>query len=407
MKKNLIVAQSGGPTSVINSSLLGVIEEAFKHQEISEVFGSLNGIDGILNDNIIDLRKEDQEELKKLKTTPGAILGSVRHCLPKNFTSNIYKTILEQFKKYEIAYFLYIGGNDSMDTVLKLSEYFKEISFDCKVIGVPKTIDNDLALTDHSPGYGSAIKFISSTIQEIYYDTNSYQKGRVTIVEIMGRDSGWLTAGSKLACLNNAGPDLIYLPEVEFDLNKFLDDVNKIYQQKQKVLVCVSEGIRDLEGKYVLEKYAYLNNNDVFGHFQLGGVSLVLSNLVKEKLSLPVRAIELNLLQRCSITNASKVDIEEAYLVGKKAVNYALKNHSGKMVAIKRISNHPYKIETQCVDIKKVANKATYVPQEWIVNNHDLNDNFYEYALPLIQQEPNIFYKNGLLDLAVLKRIKV
>ncbi len=408
MKGNLIVAQSGGPTSVINSSLLGVIEEAKRNRrKIKNIYGSLNGIDGIINEAIVDLKKEKKSELKKLRYTPSSILGSVRKCLPSDFNEKIYTIILEVFKKYDIRYFLYIGGNDSMDTVQKLSEFFKKVDYECFVIGVPKTIDNDLVITDHTPGYGSAIKYIANTIKEIYYDTICYAKGRVTVVEIMGRDAGWLTAGSKLANLDDCGPDLIYLPEVAFDIDKFLQDVNEIYAKKHKVLVCVSEGIKDKQGKYIMEQSAYANDNDVFGHMQLGGAASVLTHLVKTKLNLNVRAIELNLPQRCAGHFNSKCDVDEAYMSGAAAVRFAVSGLSGKMVTISRVESKKYKVTYSASDIAEIANKVKTLPTSWIKDGKDLTQEFIDYALPLIEGEERVNYKKGILNFAVLKKILV
>ncbi len=402
--KNLLVAQSGGPTAVINASLLGVIKEAFKQEKINHVYGSLHGIDGLFNDQFIELKKEDLMQLEKLMYTPSAALGSVRHCLPQDLSDSLYQKIAEKMKQYQIHYFLYIGGNDSMDTVMKLNQYFQSISFPCRVLGVPKTIDNDLVITDHAPGYGSAIKYIANTIQELHFDITCYEKGRVNIVEIMGRDSGWLTAGSKLACLHQAGPDLIYLPEVPFEEETFLKQIQTIYEQKKQVLVCVSEGIKDKKGNYIMEKSAYFEDNDVFGHVQLGGVAKVLTHIVKKHLHLPVRAIELNLPQRCASHFLSKTDVKEAYQIGKKAVQLILKGHTGEMMIIKRISQSPYKIKVQSIDVKKVANQVSYVPSTWIENGCDLNQHFIDYALPLIKGEVSLPYQNGLIDFGSIKK---
>lgn len=294
-----------------------------------------------------------------------------------------------------------------MDTVDKLFRFFKKVNYDCIVLGIPKTIDNDLVITDHTPGYGSAIKYIATTIQEIYYDTVCYEKGRVTIVEIMGRDAGWLTAGSKLASLYGAGPDFIYLPEIVFDLNQFIEDVQTIYQKKQKVFVCVSEGIKNKQGHYIMQDSAYLNDNDVFGHLQLGGTAMVLAHIIKEKLSIPVRSIELNLMQRCASHLASLCDVNEAYEAGRQAILYALKMESGKMIYLKRVLQNPYQIEYQLCPIEQIANQVSYVPTEWILNGNDLNQHFIDYALPLIQGENPILYKQGIPCLAQLKKMKV
>ena len=397
LKGNCIVGQSGGPTCVINSSLLGVIQEAKKHPEIEVVYGTLNGINGVITDNLVNLSNLDDENLELLKQTPSAILGSVRHCLSNDFKNPEYEKILENLKKHNIRYFFYIGGNDSMDTVSKLSTYFKMVDYECYVIGVPKTIDNDLVGTDHTPGYGSACKFISNTIHELKEDTNCYHKGRVTIVEIMGRDTGWLTACSKLASLNGNNPDLIYLPEIAFDLETFLEKVEQIFNKQNKVFVCISEGIRDKNGKL----FVGCNDSDVFGHVQLGGAALTLTNIVKERLNLPVRAIEFNLLQRCASTVSSSVDINEAIGCGKYAVKQAIKKKTGKMVTMNRVSDEPYKITYRLKNIKEIANQTKYFPKEWIVNGCDISNEFIKYALPLMNKE-----HKGILKFASIESLK-
>ncbi|MCI5746051.1 MAG: 6-phosphofructokinase [Erysipelotrichaceae bacterium] len=394
MAKNCLVGQSGGPTCVINASLLGVIKEARKHAEIGKIFGCKNGISGVIHEQFIDLSKYDDKKLELLKQTPSAILGSVRFCLNK---IEDYEKILEVFKKYEIGYFLYIGGNDSMDVVNKLSIYFKEMNYNCCVIGIPKTIDNDLLFTDHTPGYGSAIRFIANSVCQIYEDTSCYQNGRVTVVEIMGRDTGWLTAASKLASLVSKGPDLIYLPECAFNLDDFINKIEDIYQKKKKVLVCVSEGIRDDSGKFLVEKFAYNQDNDVFGHMQLGGVSSVLTHIIKERLNIPVRAIELNLLQRCFAITSSKIDVDEAIRCGSYGLRQALFGQSGKMVVIKRSKKEKYHIMYRLVDVNKIANQTKYFPKEWIINDSDISSCYISYALPLMNQEIKVVYENGLI----------
>lgn len=408
MKYSVLVGQSGGPTSVINASLAGIIEESLNNEQIEKIYGTLNGIDGIINHNIIDLSNEDLETLSLLKVTPSSILGSARFKLSDfNIDDTHYKIIVDVFKKLNIKYFFYIGGNDSMDTCHKIFEYFKKIDFDCKVIGIPKTIDNDLVETDHTPGYGSSIKYIATTMAEIYQDISCYKKGRVTIVEIMGRDAGWLTAGSKLASLSNNGPDLIYLPEKPFNIDNFLLKVSNIYQQKGHVLVALSEGIRDKDGNYILS-YRNFNSQDSFGHLQLGGVGQVVAEIVNKKLGLPIRSIELNLPQRCSSHISSLTDIEEAYKCGKYGLKYALEGHSGKMVTMIRDTNNPYNINYQLIDLNKVANYVKIVPDYYInLDGDDITQEFINYALPLIQNEPKICYQNGMPKFATLKKTYV
>lgn len=400
MERNLIIGQSGGPTCVINSSLYGIIKEVIKHPEITRMFGTLNGIEGVINDNLIDLANFDEENLELLKQTPGAILGSVRYCLDNDFNHISYQKIYQTFKKHHIRYFLYIGGNDSMDTVYKLNNFFQKINYECYVLGIPKTIDNDLLYSDHTPGYPSAIKFIANSINDIKQDISCYKNGKVTIVEIMGRDTGWLTAGSKLAMLANNAPDLIYLPEVTFDINNFINDVKKVYQTNKKVLVCVSEEIKDENGQYLLKE---TNTSDSFGHKQFGGVASSLAKIIQDKLHLPVRAIELNLLQRCFSSCMSNIDIKEAINCGKYAFKQILNKQTGKMVILKR-NPHKYQISYSLVNIEKIANKTKYFPKEWIINGHDISDEFINYAKPLIAKAYPCKCQNGLVKFAKLPK---
>src|SRR5574344_2156149 len=280
-----IVGQSGGPTCVINASIEGIFETALKSPAVTEVYGALNGIEGILNKNIIDIRREDKKELSYLKTTPSAALGSVRFkMVDYKEDDTVYKAIKKVFEELDIRYFFYCGGNDSMDTCHKIAEYFLSVGYDCTVIGVPKTIDNDLVETDHSPGYGSAAKMIATTISELYQDISCYKVGRITIVEIMGRDAGWLTASTALASINGCGPDYIYLPEFPFDMDNFLSDCKKTYDEKKHVFIAISEGIKDMDGKYILKVHPY-NKNDGFGHMQLGGVGMILADIANRKLN--------------------------------------------------------------------------------------------------------------------------
>ena len=404
MKKgSILVGQSGGPTAVINASLAGIIEEAKLHTEIDTVYGALNGIDGIIHHHIIDLYAESPETIELLKTTPSSILGSIRFKLPNpKLDDTIHQKIVSVFESLHITHFFYIGGNDSMDTCLNLSQYFQSINFDCTIIGVPKTIDNDLVGTDHTPGYGSSIKFIATSIAEIYQDIACYPKGKVTIVEIMGRDAGWLTAGTKLASLTNSGPDLIYLPEVPFDMEDFLEKVSQIYQQKGHALIAVSEGIKDRNGTYMLQ-YRSFNNEDDFGHLQLGGVAQLLAERVNQRLHLPIRSIELNLPQRCSSHISSLTDINEAYRCGQYAVQFALAGYTGQMVAMIRFKN--YTIQYQLIPLQDVANFVKQVPFDFIdAKNADITSSFIDYALPLIQGEPHTQFENGMPKFAKLQK---
>ena len=405
IKGNMLIGQSGGPTSVINASLVGAITEGMNNPNIEKIYGAINGVAGVLSENFYDFSHEAKEDLEILKITPGAALGSVRYYLP-DFTSlasasNDYHQLALVFKKYNIRYFYYIGGNDSMDTCNKIARYLKLIDYEAYVIGIPKTIDNDLAVTDHTPGYGSAIKYVATTLSQIYLDTNSYKEGRVTVVEIMGRDAGWLAAGAKLSCLNGCEPDLIYLPECAFDVDTFLKDVARIYEEKRKVLVAVGEGIRTKDGEYIL-KYRHFKSADSFGHLQLGGVAQVLCEIVGEHLHLPVRSVELNLPQRCSSCILSKADVDEAYEVGRHAVIYSTKGITDKMVIMKRVNNI---IEYDVTEIKNVAKLIKQVPTNFIneEQNH-ITDEFIEYALPLIQGEIQIPFENGVPKIYRLKR---
>ena len=395
--KSCIVMQSGGPTSVINASLYGIITEAMKDKDV-KLLGSLNGIKGLINDNIISIEQIENVEL--LINTPGAILGSARHQLDSSYDNDEYKKILNTLEKHNCKYLLLIGGNDSMDTVSKLAAFFKINNVDINILGVPKTIDNDMVNIDHTPGYGSAIKYLATTINEIKLDTSVYRSGRVTICEVMGRDSGWLAAGTKLASLNGLGPDLIYLPEVSFEIDKFLEDVKKIYDKQKKVLVVISEGIRNKNGEYILNEYLYQSNNDVFGHQQLGGTATVLANIVKQKLNLSVRSIEFNLMQRSSNHLASKQDIDEAINYGKLAHQYVHDN-TGKMITSTRIKE--YELEYSLIDVNEIANQIKYFPIEWIKNENDISDDFITYAKPLIDGNVTNTYENGLIKYAKLK----
>ena len=393
-KINIIYGQSGGPTSVINSSAYGLIKEAKKHQDkIDKIYAMHFGIEGLLNEDIIDLTSLKDDELKKLLTTPGAAFGSNRYKLNDEISDKEkYDKIISIFDKYNIHYFFYNGGNDSMETILKISNYAKKIGYKLNSIGIPKTIDNDLCEMDHSPGYPSAIRYIANSVSQIYYDDKSYLSGRVNIVEIMGRNAGWLTAGTKLAELNGAKVDLIYVPEVPFSLEDFLNKVIEVYNKKRHCLVCISEGIRNKHGKLI---GTLKEEEDAFGHAQLGGVSVYLAHLISEKLKIKTRYFELSLLQRSNSIIPSCVDIKEAMVVGKKALLMALKEENTKLVAIKRISSSPYKVRYVSLDIDKVANKERSLPLKYInKEGNNITDEFLEYATPLIKDKKG----NGLFD---------
>lgn len=398
-KKNCMVAQSGGPTVAINASLAGVITGVVESQEYDTIYGSVNGILGILNERYLNLTEEIAKKdgaTDTLITTPAMFLGSCRYKLPNYLDDDSsYVYIFNQFEKLNIGAFFYIGGNDSMDTVLKLSEYAKRIGSDVKILGIPKTIDNDLCETDHTPGFGSAAKYVASSILEIAHDTFIYAVKSVTIIEVMGRDAGWLTAASALARNEyNVAPHLIYLPEAPFDKDDFLLDVKKMLFTCNNVIVAVSEGIRDREGNYIS---ASEQSVDTFGHSQLSGAGKTLEFLVKEKLGVKVRSVELNVLQRCASHLASKTDLEEAFALGKKAVALAEQNITASMVTMNRTSNNPYTIEYGYAEIKNIANEAKSVPREWINDaGNDIEQPLVDYLTPLIQGESQVQYKNGL-----------
>lgn len=397
---NIAVAQSGGPTCAINSSLAGVFVEARKQPLINTIYGSRNGIYGIINDNLIDLSTvlKNDEDVELLKCTPSTALGSCRYKLPDvEKDESVYETIIRQFEKYNIKAFFYIGGNDSMDTVAKLSKYIKLKCLDIKVIGIPKTIDNDVAMTDHTPGFGSAAKYIATAMQEIIRDSSVYWLDSVTIVEIMGRDAGWLTASSGVLRVNGeTAPHLIYLPEVPFSIEKFIEDIKAVQKKSKSVIVAVSEGLKLENGQYVASE-CLSDCVDAFGHQYLAGLGKYLEGVVKEKINCKVRSIELNVLQRCASHMASKTDIEEAMQVGREAVKAALNGETGVMLTFERTSNSPYQIAFKTAVIDNIANKEKQFPIEWI--NEDKNgitDEAIEYILPLIQGEIAIPMKNGI-----------
>lgn len=407
--KNLLVAQSGGPTAAINSTLAGVIEKATENNKVDKVYGSLNGIDGVIEETFIDLTQlgESKEKLYLLERTPAAFLGSCRHKL-KDYTAEekLYIDIIEILKKYNIGYFIYIGGNDSMDTVYKLSTYCRinNIS-DIKFMGAPKTIDNDLAQTDHCPGFGSAAKYIATTVSEIICDSRVYNCPSVTIIEIMGRNTGWLTAASSLARLNNnLGPQLIYLCEKSFDTEKFTSDVKKALEKNITVVIAVSEGLKDANGNYLGESFQS-GKKDAFGHKYLAGVGKYLEQIATNNIGCKVRSVELNVMQRCASHIASSIDLQESKNLGRLAVHAALEGKSGEMTSIKRKSNIPYRVEYRTVKIEKVANIEKTVPLEWITpDGNDIVNEMVEYLQPLIQGEVSIPYKKGIPETLFIKK---
>ena len=392
---NIAVAQSGGPTVAINASLMGVFEQALESEKIDTIYGSLNGIEGIINQNLVNLNElvKTKEDIELIKLTPSTVLGSCRYKMPSPADKpEVYEKITECFKKYNIGAFFYIGGNDSMDTTDKLSKYTMQNGIDVKVIGIPKTIDNDLYYTDHTPGFGSAAKYLATTLQEIVRDSAVYDLKSVTVVEIMGRHAGWLTASSGVLHANGeTAPHLIYLPEGEFSAEKFLSDVNEQLKLRNSVIVAVSEGIKLDDASYRSGKV------DNFGHEYLSGIGKLLENLITEKIGCKVRSIELNVMQRCSSHLSSKTDIEEAILIGKAGVKAALSGETGKMMTFERVSNNPYKIEIGLVEAKLVANAEKTFPKEWITDNGtNISSEAIEYFLPLINGEVSIKTKNGL-----------
>jgi 6-phosphofructokinase 1 len=397
--KNLLYFQSGGPTSVINTSLYGVILEAKKHPEIQGIYASLYGIEGVLNDHLIDLRAENDDTIALLPQTPGAILGTARYKLSSDVTHPDYQKILQTLKKYEIGYLLVNGGNDSMDTCHKLSKLMKEVGYDCKVIGIPKTIDNDLANTDHCLGFPSAAKFVLQTLQDVAVDNLVYKKGKVAIVEVMGRNAGWLTAVATLL-EGEVKADRIYLPEDTFNLETFLQEVKTVYDQKQKGLFVVSEGILTQmphQGKEV----------DGFGHVQMGGVAYQLAQLVKEKWGFSTRPIEFSLMQRAASQSISLVDSKEAIKVSAVAVRKAVKGKTDAMVVITRKSDQPYRVSYKLQKLSKIANVEKKMPPEWVVDVHGEGTLMKQYVRPLIQGSPKFKYEHGLIKRAILKKVKV
>lgn len=407
LKGACIIGQSGGPTSVINASALGVIETALKSGSITRVLGAEHGIKGVLNDRLFDMGLEDPEELALLKYTPSSALGSCRYKMKDpDEDETDYKRILEIFKKYDVRYFFYNGGNDSMDTCNKISKYMQKVGYECRVMGVPKTIDNDLFGTDHCPGYASAAKYIATSCMEVYQDARVYDTGMVVIIEIMGRHAGWLAASAALASAYGSGPDLIYLPETDFDIDQFLSDVDRIYREKGNCLVAVSEGIHYPDGSFVSE--ASTSATDGFGHAQLGGLAPMLADLAKTRTGAKVRGIELSLLQRCGAHLASETDIEESYLAGKTAVEQAVAGMTDRMVAFERDhdENGKYLCKTKLIDLTDAANAEKKVPLAWINSDgNGMTQDFIDYLLPLIQGEPDRPLKDSLPRFAHLKKI--
>ncbi len=393
---NIVVAQSGGPTAVINASLLGVVRQALAEPSIAVVFGSLNGIEGIINDRLVPLndRLATDESQALLRQTPSSALKSCRYKLPAvEKEPAVYEAIRATLEKHDIGAFFYIGGNDSMDTVDKLSAYFAAVDCPIRVMGVPKTIDNDLVLMDHTPGYGSAAKFVATSMAEMIRDCTVYDLDSVLIVEVMGRDTGWLTAAAALPRLTGEqAPHLVYLPEVDFSVEAFLDDVKRVQQTSRTVIVAVSEGVELADaGDFQSGKV------DNFGHKYLSGIGKCLETIVSTRLGCKVRSVELNILQRCAAHIASATDVMEAEAVGAAAVKAAVAGETGKVAAIQRMGDAPYTAEYTCVPVRLVANQVKYVPREWITpEGNNVTTEALAYIRPLVQGELPLITRDGL-----------
>ena len=400
--KNAIVGQSGGPTAVINSSLAGVYEAA-KSRGAEHIYGMCNGIKGFLEGRYVDLSAtlSSAMDIELLKRTPSSYLGSCRYKLPELDAQNSKEVFDDIFKKLDdlnIGYFFYIGGNDSMDTINKLAAYGDNIGSDIRFIGVPKTIDNDLTVTDHTPGYGSAAKYIGVVMKEIIRDATVYGTKYVTVVEIMGRNAGWLTAAAALAATGDCeGVDMICLPEIPFNVDRFVEKVRRMQEKKSSIVIAVSEGVKLEDGRYVCELSDDVRDVDAFGHKSLTGTARFLANTIARELGTKTRCIELSTLQRCAGHLTSRTDITEAYQVGGAAVKAAFEGHTGEMVALKRISNAPYQCTTELHPISEIANLEKKVPLEWISEDHtQMKQEFIDYAYPLIQAELTPMFVGGL-----------
>lgn len=397
-KGNCIIGQSGGPTVAINASLSGVLQGIIESDAYNSVYGMVHGIEGLLQGNYLNLSEQfkTKESLDKLAITPSMYLGSCRFKLPHyEVAPEIYEILFNFFTSNDIRTVFYIGGNDSMDTVVKLSSYAKENNLSINIIGVPKTIDNDLPMTDHTPGFGSAAKFVATTMLEIAHDTYIYNIPSVTIVEIMGRNAGWLTASSALArtSYSNA-PDLIYLPEAPFCMDSFVEDIKRIQKERKNVIVAVSEGIKDKEGNYISATSTAV---DAFGHKQLCGAGKTLENYLKDQLGCKVRSVELNVLQRSAAHIASKTDIDESIMIGKAAVQSALEGKTAQMVCYHRMSNNPYYVDVVSHAIEDIANKEKVIPRTWInAAGNDVTEELLTYMRPLIEGETVMGYAKGV-----------
>jgi 6-phosphofructokinase len=397
-KKSLVYFQSGGPSPVINCSLYGVIAEALKHNDcLDGIYGSLHGVEGLIDDDLVDLRQEDLEDIELLKQTPGAALGSTRKKLPAD-SDPLFDKVIATIIKHNIGYILCNGGNDSMDTCLRLSNFFKAKKMDIKVLGIPKTIDNDLEVTDHSIGYPSAARHVINFLKMAVVDAAAYKQGKVVLVEIMGRNAGWLTASVDILP-EGERPDMIYLPESDYDEEKFLRDLKAVYDKKGWAVCAFSEGIA--------VHHTNAGVVDSFGHASLEGVCITLASTIKQRLGLGCRVMELSLPQRADPILASDVDKQEAIQTAKFAVEKILKGETGKMVCIKRLSSAPYRTEFFLAPTSEIANKEKHVPKEWIVDNTRLSDKFREYLRPLVWSTTYVTYYNGVFVTAHLKLEKV
>lgn len=408
-KRNIIVGQSGGPTSVINSSLAGVYKTA-RERGFHKVYGMLHGIQGLLDEQYIDLSTQIRSDMdiELLKRTPSAFLGSCRYKLPEiHKNPEIYEKIFQILDKLEIEAFIYIGGNDSMDTIKKLSDYAIIKGHDQKFLGVPKTIDNDLALTDHTPGFGSAAKYIAASTKEVIRDALglTYNKEMITVIEVMGRNAGWLTGATALAKTEDCdGPDLIYLPELPFDINKFLKKVKDLLTKKKSIIIAVSEGIKLPDGRYVCELSGGADYVDAFGHKQLQGTAAYLAGFLGAEIGCKTRSVEFSTLQRSASHMASRTDIDEAFMVGGAAVKAADEGDTGKMVVIDRVSDDPYMSTAGIYDVHRIANNEKVVPREWVNKEGNyVTEEFVDYVQPLIQGDYQPFMVNGLPHHLVLK----
>jgi 6-phosphofructokinase 1 len=401
-----LVGQSGGPTSVINASVAGVISEALNHECIEEIYGALNGVLGILQEDLIDLASESQQQIRALKHTPGAALGTCRYKLKKQ---QDFERVLEVFKAHNIRYFFYIGGNDSQDTADKISKLAQAQGWEMRVIGVPKTIDNDLPITDHTPGYASAVKYLATTVKEIACDNEAMGQGDlVSIIEVMGRSAGWLAAGAALAKRRDHPhdpPHLILLPEVPFAQEKVIEDIKRVLKREKFCQIVVAEGLVDADGNYLAADAA----TDSFGHAQLGGAGDALAEIIGQNIpGVKVRVAKPGLAQRCAAHAASKTDVDEAFIAGEAAVTAAIEGHTDKMVTILRGDGDHYETETGLAALSDVANTVKKLPREWI--NEDgvsMNFQFLRYAQPLIQGEVSVPHDNGVPQFARLEKSRV